>query len=59
MDRSMKRLSLLFLVLFALALGGVRLYDHLVMEPAERCVREGAGTTRKAASAPVRYTCPT
>jgi hypothetical protein len=41
MDRSMKRLSLLFLVLFALALGGVRLYDHLVMEPAERCVREG------------------
>ena len=38
---TMKRLSLIFLTLFAVALGGVFTYDAIVMEPGKRCEAGG------------------
>lgn len=36
-----KRLSVIFLTLFAVALGGVFAYDAIVMEPGKRCEAGG------------------
>lgn len=41
MDRSMKRISLLFFVVFAIAVAGVFAFDRYWVAPGDRCEAEG------------------